>query len=189
MKIEYLTEIEGQMSIDDLLREQQKPEYGSRGCNACWWFRENVGRCQWAIDRDYTRAGKAKIDYKYPVCGADFAGTFEPSPYRVPKMCGNCKWANEFCYKNKPEYAAELAKNNGYTRRAADDPLEEPNIYCTHPQGSLNRRTEYKDLEWAGFGVGHWNRQHEWDTCDRWEMERGGYRKFDFEEERKKQND
>lgn len=188
MKIEDLTEIEGQMSIDDLIREQQKPEYGYRGCNGCNWYRPQSGRCQWAINED--RGYKPHIDFIYPVCaGENGVGHFEPGEYRIPRMCSNCKWANVFCYKNKPEYAAELAKNNGYTRRAADDPLEEPNIYCTHPQGSLNRRTEYKDLEWAGFGIGHWHRQHEWDTCDRWEMERGGYRKFDFEEERKKQNE
>ena len=168
-----------QICIDDLLREQQKPEYGYRGCHGCTWFREESGRCKWAIDKD--RGHKPPVDYLYPVCAGNDIGHFEPSEYRIPKMCANCQWANDFVYKNKPEYAEALKRNNGYTREAADDPLEEPNIYCTHPQGSLNRRTEYKDLEWPGFGVGHWNRQHEWDTCDRWQMERGGYRKFDFE--------
>lgn len=94
-------------------------------------------------------------------------------------MCGNCKWANQFEYEIKPEYEDSVKKHNGYTKQSAEDPLEEPNIYCTHRDGSLNRRTAYKDIEQAGFGVGHWNRQHEWDTCDRWELDQGGYRNFD----------
>lgn len=156
-----------QISINDFLREQEPIKYGERSCRACFWWRSEPGRCYWAISRD--RPNKPRKDFFYPSC-EDGGSHFEPSEYKIPKMCGNCKYCNEFVYQKKPEYAEELKQHNGYTRRAADDPVEEPNIYCTHPEGSLNRRTEYKDREWPGFGIGHYHRQHQWDTCDRWKL-------------------
>ncbi|MBR3163801.1 hypothetical protein IKF15_00620 [Candidatus Saccharibacteria bacterium] len=177
MKIEDLTEIEGQISLDDLMKQTETPRYGFRGCAGCTWYRldkDGNRRCYWAITKD--RAYRPKADYIYPHCD-DNSPHFEPCAYKVPRMCGNCKYCNQFVYENKEEYGT------AYTRAAADDPKETPNIYCTHPQGSLNRRTAYKDLEWAGFGVGHYDRQHEWDTCDRWELDQGGYRTFSFTKE------
>jgi len=162
-----------QMTIFDYIEENKHTVYGDRGCKCCFWYRSEPGRCYWAITRD--RPNKPKLDYKYPDC--DYDCHFEPSEYKIPRMCANCKWANQFCYQEKPEYIEEK-KRNGYSKKSMYDPLEEPNIYCTHKDGSLNRRTEYKDREWADFGVGHWHRQHEWDTCDRWELATDDYRDF-----------
>ena len=179
MKVDDLTEIDGQISLDQFLALSNVPKYGFRGCAGCTWYRtdkEGNRRCYWAITRD--RGYKPKADYIYPTC--DGTPHFEPSNYYVPRMCGNCRYANQFCYKVKPEYDNEAARR---TTKGMRDPVEEPNIYCTHRDGSLNRRTEYKDLEWADFGVGHWDRQHEWDTCERWELDTGDYRTFDFTKE------
>lgn len=165
----------GQLTIFEYIRDTEDITYGHRGCRSCCWYRSDVGRCQWAIIKDRPNM---RVDYSYPSC--EGFCLYQPSEYKVPQMCGNCKWANQFEYDIKPEYEESVKRNNGYTIESADDPLEEPNIYCTHRDGSLNRRTEYKDIEQAGFGVGHWHRQHEWDTCDRWELDAGGYRRFDF---------
>jgi len=166
--------MDGQINLFDYIQETAKIEYGHRGCRSCCWYREKEGRCQWAISQDGRKA--KRVDYQYPFC--DGYGSFQPSEYKVPRMCANCKWSNSFEYEIKPEYEEYDRKHNNYSRQSADDPLEEPNIYCTHRDGSLNRRTEYKDIEQEGFGVGHWHRQHEWDTCDRWELEKGDYRDF-----------
>ena len=165
-------QIKGQITIDGYLNEQAGVEYGDRGCKACAW-RDKDKVCKWS-DKYWADLHKGVI-WQYPDCEE-----FMPSESKIPGMCASCKWSNCFRYKTKEQYAEALKRHNGYTREAADDPVEEPNIYCTHPDGSLNRRTAYKADEWQGFGVGHWNRQHEWDTCDRWEEDRGPYCFWDF---------
>jgi hypothetical protein len=162
---------DGQMTLENLAEEVKKTEYGSRGCKACFWFGKKAEGCYWN-DRYFVKNFGILT---YPSCER-----FEPDPATIPRMCRSCKWSNQFKYEKKTEYAEELKKHNGYTRTAADDPVEEPNIYCEHPDGSLNRRTEYKDCEQEGFGVGHWDRQHEWDTCDRWVEDRGPYAWWNF---------
>ena len=159
---------EGQISIFDIL----PAKYGDKNCGVCGWNRD--GRCQWAIFKD--KPGKPIINYSYPECGGYCS--FMPSEYMVPRMCANCEYGNQFHYETKPEYEKSLERHNGYTLEAANDPLEEPDIYCTHKEGSLNRRTEYKECEQAGFGIGHWHRQHEWDTCDRWKLSTGPYMNY-----------
>ena len=173
---------DGQMTLEALAEEVKPIEYGSRGCKVCRWYNKSNGPygkkmpgCYWN-DAYWVKVDGMPV---YPTCGR-----FEPAESCVPGMCANCKWSNQFEYQDKPEYAEELKRHNGYTRRAADDPLEEPNIYCTHPEGSLNRRTAYKDREQEGFGVGHWDRQHEWDTCDRWKEDRGPYSYWNFGREK-----
>lgn len=141
--------LEGQINIFEYLEDITPIKYGDRGCRVCQWYVDD--RCRWS-------GGKLYGD-KYPDC------IFIPDEYTVPNMCANCEYANQFHYEVKEEYIPTL--KNGYSRKAADDPKETPDIYCTHPEGSLNRRTAYKDREESGFGVGHWNRQHEFDTCDR----------------------
>lgn len=69
---------------------------------------------------------------------------------------------------NMFEYKSEYEGVKGF-----HNPIEEPNIYCTHEEGSLNRRTAYKDREQKGFGCNTYDRQHEFDTCDRWELGHG----------------
>lgn len=136
------------------------PEYGDRGCEVCVWHdRMGVKGCEWN-DPYWIKGGfKKQI---YPDC------RFMPDTTKIPGMCGNCKHSNCFIYKTKPEY--ENCKNSH--SKAMNDPVDEPNIYCDHHDGSLNRRTAYKDLEQHKFGVGLYHRQHEWDICDRWEEEK-----------------
>lgn len=86
---------------------------------------------------------------------------WKPGDYQIPRLCSNCAWANQFCYQSKPEY-----KDNSL--KAFHDPVEEPNIYCTHEDGSVNRWSPYKDFWEKHFGCNTWDRQHEWDTCDAW---------------------
>jgi len=157
---------DGQINLFEYIQEQRPVEYGDKGCRVCYWNEKDKG-CHWK-DKYY----KSLKMGDYPNC------YFEPSEYKIPRMCANCKYSNEFCYEIKEKYAESVKRHNGYTREAADDPKETPNIYCIHKEGSLNRRTEYKDREQEGFGIGHWNRQHEWDTCDRWEVHQGPYLNF-----------
>ena len=174
MKIdEYICE--GQLNIEGYLADLTPIEYGSRGCNVCWWHKRKKGQeqpeCCWN-DSYFAKVIGIQV---YPSCER-----FQPSEYVIPKMCHSCKWSNQFKYETKLEYREAKAKHNGYSRAAAEDPLEEPNIYCTHPEGSLNRRTAYSDVTEEGFGIGHWDRQHQWDTCDRWEEDHGPYTNWNF---------
>lgn len=149
-----------QITIDEWMASQKKePEYGDRGCQVCLWYnnRKDIPGCYWN-DQYWIKDGFMTMQ-SYPDC------RFMPDDSKGLHMCANCEHANCFIYQVKPEY-----KDNH--RRAMYDPVEEPNIYCDHYEGSLNRHTAYKDLEETNFGVGHWHRQHEWDTCDRWEAER-----------------
>lgn len=150
------------------LEKPTKPvEYGDRGCRVCGWWNHHskVPGCYW--NDPYWLKDKFHERQIYPDC------KFMPDDRMGLPMCANCEYANSFVHQHKPEYKAKIENSwSNYCPESNDDPLEEPNIYCTHPEGSLNRRTAYKDLEEAGFGVGHWHRQHEWDTCDRWEKKR-----------------
>ena len=150
------------------LEEPTKPiEYGDRGCRVCFWWnnRTDMPGCYWN-DQYWLKDSFCQRQI-YPDC------KFMPDDVKGLHMCANCEHANSFVHQHKPQYLEKINKSwNHYCRESNEDPLEEPNIYCTHPEGSLNRRTAYKDLEQKNFGVGHWNRQHEWDTCDRWELER-----------------
>ena len=162
-------------AVEETAEESEEIVYGTRSCAACIWITKDK-TCKWAETEHWRNRNKPMPVYKYPHC--DGFGSFEPSNYKVPQMCANCKWSSQFHYEKKPEYIEYEARTGKRHRDEFRDPLEEPNIYCTHPEGSLNRRTAYKDVEWPEFGVGHWDRQHEWDTCDRWEIERGTYIDF-----------
>ena len=147
-----------QITLDMYMASKRPPEYGERGCHVCgWWHHMKAPGCYWNDDY-YLRAG-----YKY--CEYPDCGKFLPDSTKGMPMCDNCEHCNNFIFEDKPE-------NVGNHKKSMYDPLEEPNIYCNHPDGSLNRRTAYKDREQKNFGVGHYHRQHEWDICDRWEPER-----------------
>lgn len=148
-----------QMTIDMYLSTIREPQYGERGCQVCeWWDHDTKTKgCSW--NDAYYRKDKDFVLNEYPTCGR-----FMPDSYKIKGMCGNCEHCNNFVFQRKPEYEG---KNRSL---ANNDPVDEPNIYCTHPKGSLNRHTAYKDLEQKKFGVGLYHRQHEWDTCDRWEQ-------------------
>ena len=139
-----------QLTLDMFMNTEKPVTYGDRGCHVCQWWNKKEKDCVWHLEYNSTEA--------FPDC------KFMPADYRGLHMCANCAQANCFIFEDKPEH-------NGDYKASMYDPLEEPNIYCDHPEGSLNRRTAYKDLEEPNFGVGHWHRQHEWDTCDRWEAD------------------
>lgn len=160
---------DGQMTLDNLAEEVKGIEYGSRGCQACAWYKNEA--CEWN-DKYWRGKNGLKV---YPTCG-----DFLPDESKIPGMCHSCKWSNCFHYEMKEEYKKHCRWPGDSPPGAFDDPVEEPNIYCVHPEGSLNRSTAYKDCEQAGFGTGHWHRQHEWDTCDRWQEERGPYSYWNF---------
>ena len=61
-----------------------------------------------------------------------------------------------------------------YDAKAFSDPVEEPNIYCTRDDGSVNRQQPFREFYSQHFGACLWDRQHEWDTCDAWEKDRNG---------------
>lgn len=145
-----------QITLDMYMASKRSPEYGERGCHVCeWWNHDSRTKgCFWSDP--YWGYGVQE----YPGCGH-----FMPDSFKILKMCDNCEHCNCFVFKDKPEHI-------GNHEKSMNDPEDEPNIYCTHPDGSLNRHTAYKDLEQHKFGVGLYNRQHEWDTCDRWEKER-----------------
>lgn len=107
--------------------------------------------CQWEMKRPGTRCKNH-----------DF---WKPSTHTIPKLCGNCKHSNCFHYQKKEQYEE-------YDAKAFSDPVEEPNIYCTRDDGSVNRQQPFKEFYSQHFGACLFDRQHEWDTCDAWEKDR-----------------
>lgn len=120
--------------------------------------------CTWNTDKGCQWKDSLIMKSEFPNCA------FLPSEYAVPKMCANCKYGNHFVYEGDFE-----------------KPLETPNIYCDHDEGSLNRWCAYEDRKQKNFGVGTWDRQHEFDTCDRWEEYEGmGFPKGYLHDEQRK---
>lgn len=156
-----------QITLDMYKMSLQEPEYGERGCHVCFWhnYDKRDEGCHWMSK--LWRSPDNPME-KFPNC------RFMPRP-KFFHMCANCEYGNPFVHKHKPEYEERIKQSwCNYCPESNKDPLEEPNIYCTHPEGSLNRRTAYKDREYP-TGIGHWDCQHEWDTCDRWEPRRRRY--------------
>lgn len=118
--------------------------------------------CSWNTENGCQWKGSIIYGHQFPHC------PFMPDEAKVPRMCANCDHGCPFEYDM-----------NG------NKVIETPNIYCTHPEGSLNRRSDYEDIKSKNFGVGSWDRQHEWDTCDRWEIYTGEFHP-DYEFEDKK---
>ena len=108
--------------------------------------------CQWEV-------GKKGIPTRCK--NHDF---WKPSIYAIPKLCGNCRHSNCFHYQKKEQYKEFDAK-------AFSDPVEEPNIYCTREDGSVNRQQPFLAFYSQHFGACLWDRQHEWDTCEAWERD------------------
>lgn len=162
-----MSEINGQISIFEFKPElEQKPQsfedYIGK-CKYCMWYgyglyepyghkrkKDTEGlMCQWEI-------GRRGLE---PRCKNH--NFWKPSIDAIPKLCGNCAHSNCFVYQKKPEYKE-------YNAKSFSDPVEEPNIYCTHDEGSVNRTQPYLAFYSHSFGACKWDRQHEWDSCDAW---------------------
>ena len=136
-------------------------------------FADYIGQCKYCMwygygmydpishKRRLGTEGRACQWEGYGFMGCKDRSKWKPGEYAIPRLCSNCTWANQFCYQSKPEYKEDSLK-------AFHDPVEEPNIYCTHEDGSVNRQSPYKSFWTKGFGCNTWDRQHEWDTCDAW---------------------
>ena len=116
-------------------------EYVGR-CEYCEWG-QNKYTCQWSFDNPN------KYSYKHCKNGS----FWHPDSWKIEGLCGGCKYHNSFHYQGED----------------INNPIEEPNIYCTREEGSLNRQKPYERFYQHGFGVGMWHRQHEWDVCEAWE--------------------
>jgi len=116
-------------------------EYVGR-CEYCGWG-QNKYTCQWSTDNPN------KYSYKHCKDGS----FWQPDAWKIPGLCGGCKYHNSFHYMGED----------------IDHPIEEPNIYCTRDEGSQNRQKPFERFEQPGFGVGTWHRQHEWDVCEAWQ--------------------
>ena len=166
-------QLPGQMSIFDLMTGPAEPELNNGPlssfaayigqCQYCMWFGyglfEPYGHkrkpgtegqmCQWA---------KSKLN------GCKNHSMWKPGEFAIPGLCANCAWSNCFHYQKKAQY-------KDYDAKAFADPVEEPNIYCTREDGSVNRTYPFKDFYEHGFGACKWDRQHEWDSCDAWQSD------------------
>lgn len=152
-------ECSGQISLNDFLEPTEQAELAGslKDCEACAFYKpfnehgtltggkEVHWRC--LFDNRLRHERTEPWDCK----GKDWL----PGRKALKGCCAACEYSNCFEYQGKQ-----------------DDPEEEPNIYCTHIDGSLNRRCVYPEHIQKGFGVGRWSRQHEYDTCDRYEEEK-----------------
>ena len=167
-------DIEGQLDVFDILAEAEAPKEEPQGepqtfedyigrCEYCMWY--GYGLYDWRGNR---RKGTEGLNCQWETKGKGFAclgkSKWKPSTYTIPHLCGNCRHSNCFHYQKKPEY-----KDND--PRAFSDPVEEPNIYCTRDEGSVNRQQPFKDCYEKNFGACRWDRNHEWDTCEAWELD------------------
>lgn len=173
-----MKQIQGQMSIFDRIeapqkaaapdQEQEKDPVRER--EAPKEFKDYIGRCEfcmWAQSEETCDwSDKNPKQYYKGELACKNKDRWKPADSRIPRLCANCEHSNPFVYQIKPENAP---KNGKYSSKAADDPIEEPNIYCTKWMGSVNRSKPFQQFENPGFGVGHYHQQHEWDTCDVWE--------------------
>lgn len=136
-------------------------------CEYCEWGKDEE-TCTWT-DKYWEKAGEEFRENTMCINKS----RWRPSGNKIPRLCGSCEHSNCFIYDTKPEYQEKINKSwNHYCSKAAYDPLETPNIYCDREGGSVNRQQPFLDYYEHNFGVGHWNRQHELDTCDAWEKER-----------------
>ena len=150
-----------QMTLFDLIREEPEPikeqidfskikcfaDYVGK-CEFCGWQRNNCDKttCQWSCQNP----DKRNTYYR-----CDNGSFWQPESHSIPGLCGACKYSNSFVYEGEDIY----------------HPIEEPNIYCEREDGSVNRQRPFINFCQEGFGVGYWHRQHEWDTCDAWELD------------------
>jgi len=166
--------------------------YGSHGYDICWWkeiapaavdpeqekdFTQYIGKCKFCYWRGYglydpithkRRKGTEGLACQWEkskFSGCKNHSKWMPGDYYIPGMCSNCAWSNCFHYQRKPEYGEKDSL------KAFKDPVEEPNIYCTREEGSVNRRQPFKDYCWHNFGACRWDRQHEFDVCDAWQSD------------------
>ena len=163
----------GQMTIFDYMAEEteQETEPIRPVVSDPGDFEQYIGKCEFCMWYGYGLRNEKPTDghhcqWEEPHRHAPFVcknrSKWKPGDYYIPGLCSNCTYSNCFHYQEKEEYKGKRGV------MAFRDPVEEPNIYCTRDEGSLNRREVYRDFWEHGFGACKWDRQHEWDTCDGW---------------------
>lgn len=138
--------MDGQMNIFDFPEYLPDEKLIEGHCNTCCWANKN-NKCNKLI-YDYDKADRLKHE-------AGNCDDWKPNTLLF-KCCHTCDYCNDF------EYQGEDIKH----------PVDEPNIYCTHSEGSLNRYCRWPQHVQPNFGVGLYHRQHEYDLCDRWKLDR-----------------
>lgn len=145
-----------QMTLNDLIQEEPEQPKEQKDFSNIKEFAGYVGKCEfcdWGTD-ERTCQWSVKNESRYSYKHCENGSFWKPDALSIPKLCGSCKYANSFVYEGEDIY----------------HPIEEPNIYCTREDGSVNRQRPFINFCQEGFGVGYWHRQHEWDTCDAWEL-------------------
>lgn len=158
-----------QISLFDLLEEpeeaKQEPEADFMPrpvLPAPKCFQDYVGRCEFCYWFGYGmrkngRYGErtAEVPCQWAVKSMQIhrcrnRDKWMPDEYRVMGLCANCEHGNMF---------HEVDENGKLTDKE---------IYCTHPDGPLNRIELYPESRepWDG-----WHRNHEFDHCDRWQKD------------------
>ena len=129
-----------QITLDDLLARQGTIEDKEGKCEYCMWLYNSF--CPHCSEK-----------FRYPNAQCENNKDWLPDPLKLYGLCGGCK------YGNPSEYEGDDFEH----------PIENENIYCEHPEGSLNRRQPFKKYWWHRFGVNTWDRQHEFASCARFE--------------------
>lgn len=152
-------ECEGQMNLGEIINDKKSAEISSalKECESClFWKRYNEYGTLAGIGTEFHYACSLDSRKHFERVGPyKCSGDWKPGRKALIGCCATCKYSNCFIYEGDHQ----------------DNPIEEPNIYCDHPEGSLNRRCVYPEYWTRRFGVGTWHRQHEYDTCDRYEKE------------------
>ena len=143
--------MDGQLSLFDIDYSNSEFKQYIGKCEYCMWG-DDEKTCIWSFTNEDS--------YSYKQCHS--RNLWRPDELKIPRLCGSCKYANCFRYESKPEYKDSV--------KAAYDPVETPNIYCIKKGGSVNRSQPFLEYYTHNFGVGHWDRQHELDTCDAYEI-------------------
>lgn len=125
-------------------------------CEYCVYYRDpSSDQTKWYIERHY---GTKPCNLSERVIGKTDGICKSWLPARLYGLCQTCKYSNMFVYQG--EY-----KN----------PIEEPNIYCTHRDGSKNRHCAFPELVHTHMwnDLDSWHREHEYDTCDNYKPRNG----------------
>lgn len=130
-------------------------------CEFCFWYKYGLHRtekdkyvCEWAKN-------------SIPAYECHDKGKWTPDVRKIPRLCGNCAWSNCFHYQEDTKAGGGRMRNGTPLKY----PVEEPNIYCTREDGSVNRSRPYEAQSESTQQLNTWDFVHEFDTCDAWQSD------------------